>query len=163
MSWRNRDELFVGTDFGPGSLTSSGYPRTSRLWKRNTPLSDAPEVFAGESSDVFAGVSVVRSRGKSYELALRRVGFFTSRYFLREEDGSLRPIEVPEDAEIGFAGDQLLIELKSDWTIGERRWPQGALLAIPLADFLEENASSRCSSPPARGARSEATRSRRTR
>jgi prolyl oligopeptidase len=26
-AWRNRDELYVGTDFGPGSLTDSGYPR----------------------------------------------------------------------------------------------------------------------------------------
>jgi prolyl oligopeptidase len=137
VSWRSPDEIFVGTDFGPGSLTSSGYPRTARLWRRGTSLDEAPEVFAGEGSDVFAGVSVVRSRGHVYELALRRVGFFTSRYFLRQADGSLRPLEVPEDAEIGFAGDQLLIELKSDWSIGEKRWPQGALLATSLPAFLD--------------------------
>jgi prolyl oligopeptidase len=26
VAWRDADSLFVGTDFGPGSLTSSGYP-----------------------------------------------------------------------------------------------------------------------------------------
>ena len=38
VAWRNSDSLFVATDFGPGSLTASGYPRTIREWTRGTPL-----------------------------------------------------------------------------------------------------------------------------
>ena len=34
----NADSVFVGTDFGPGSLTKSGYPRIVKEWKRGTPL-----------------------------------------------------------------------------------------------------------------------------
>jgi prolyl oligopeptidase len=34
VSWRNHDALFVGTNFGDGSLTSSGYPRLVKEWKR---------------------------------------------------------------------------------------------------------------------------------
>ena len=33
VSWRDRDGLYVATDFGPGSLTDSGYPREVRLWR----------------------------------------------------------------------------------------------------------------------------------
>ncbi|MDW8480088.1 MAG: hypothetical protein RML12_10255 [Xanthomonadales bacterium] len=65
VSWRSRDEIFVGTDFGPGSLTDSGYPRTARLWRRGTPLAEAPVVFEGEKGDVYAGIGVVRSRGRT--------------------------------------------------------------------------------------------------
>ena len=36
VAWKDRDTLFVGTDFGPGSLTDSGYPRIVKEWKRGT-------------------------------------------------------------------------------------------------------------------------------
>src|ERR1019366_4301470 len=58
-AWRNKDTLYVGTDFGPGSLTSSGYPRVIKEWKRGTPLSAAHETFAGKPDDVAVGVAVV--------------------------------------------------------------------------------------------------------
>src|SRR5262249_61677222 len=38
VAWRTRDRLYVGTDFGAGSLTASGYPRIIKEWNRNTPL-----------------------------------------------------------------------------------------------------------------------------
>ena len=41
VAWRDRDSVFVGTDFGPGSLTDSGYPRIVKEWKRGTPLAEA--------------------------------------------------------------------------------------------------------------------------
>ena len=41
VAWRDRDSVFVGTDFGPGSLTESGYPRVVKEWKRGTPLAEA--------------------------------------------------------------------------------------------------------------------------
>ena len=55
-SFRSRDELLVGTDFGgDGScLTDSGYPRVVRSWRRGTPLEEAVTVFEGEQSDVMA-------------------------------------------------------------------------------------------------------------
>ena len=57
VSWIDRDTLvWVGSDFGDGSLTDSGYPRTARLWKRGEPLEEATEIFAGEQADVSAGV-----------------------------------------------------------------------------------------------------------
>jgi prolyl oligopeptidase len=40
LAWRGPDSLFVCTDFGPGSLTASGYPRmvssgpAARRWTR---------------------------------------------------------------------------------------------------------------------------------
>lgn len=36
MNWIDKDHVFVSTDFGPGSLTTSGYPRIVKLWKRGT-------------------------------------------------------------------------------------------------------------------------------
>ena len=44
VSWKDENTLYVGTDFGDGSLTKSGYPRITKLWKRGTPLEQAPLV-----------------------------------------------------------------------------------------------------------------------
>ena len=45
LSWIDRDTVFVYTDFGSGSMTTSGYPRVAKLWKRGTPMSAASLVY----------------------------------------------------------------------------------------------------------------------
>ena len=52
VAWKDQDTLWVGTDFGEGSLTTSGYPRFAREWKRGTPLEKATTVFEGSVDDV---------------------------------------------------------------------------------------------------------------
>ena len=52
VAWAGPDEIFVATDFGPGTMTDSGYPRIVKLWRRGRPLDDAATVFEGEASDV---------------------------------------------------------------------------------------------------------------
>eukprot|EP00584_Thalassiosira_punctigera_P008082 CAMPEP_0172541162 /NCGR_PEP_ID=MMETSP1067-20121228/12021_1 /TAXON_ID=265564 ORGANISM="Thalassiosira punctigera, Strain Tpunct2005C2" /NCGR_SAMPLE_ID=MMETSP1067 /ASSEMBLY_ACC=CAM_ASM_000444 /LENGTH=251 /DNA_ID=CAMNT_0013327147 /DNA_START=190 /DNA_END=942 /DNA_ORIENTATION=+ len=47
-SYKSRDVLLVGADTGEGSMTTSGYPRTVREWRRGTEVGDAPVVFEGE-------------------------------------------------------------------------------------------------------------------
>ena len=41
IDWVDRRHRLVGTDFGPGSLTDSGYPRIVKRWKRGQPLARA--------------------------------------------------------------------------------------------------------------------------
>ena len=42
LDWIDRDTVYVGTDFGAGSLTSSGYPRVAKRWRRGTSISTKP-------------------------------------------------------------------------------------------------------------------------
>ena len=51
VSWAGPDEIFVGTDFGPGSMTDSGYPRIVKRWRRGQALDEAATVFEGEVLD----------------------------------------------------------------------------------------------------------------
>ena len=51
VSFFSRDCLLVSTDFGPGSMTYAGYPRSVRLWHRGAPLAASPIIFQGEISD----------------------------------------------------------------------------------------------------------------
>ena len=47
VTWEDHDTVLVGTDFGPGSLTDSGYPRIVKRWRRGQPLTEATTVFTG--------------------------------------------------------------------------------------------------------------------
>lgn len=135
-SWIDRDTLLVSTDFGEGSLTASGYARIVKRWTRGTPLSEAETVFEGETNDVASGGFVIHTPERTYVGVSRRVTFYTSKTCLIE-DGELIEIEKPDDAEFaGFFKNQMLIELKSDWAVGDRFYAQGSLLAIDYDDYL---------------------------
>ncbi|MEO1576298.1 MAG: hypothetical protein AAFU65_15230, partial [Pseudomonadota bacterium] len=41
VGWKDIDHLYVATDFGPGSMTSSSYPRIVKEWRGGTPLANA--------------------------------------------------------------------------------------------------------------------------
>ena len=135
VAWHDRDAIFVGTDFGPGSMTTSGYARVVKRWKRGTPLSAATVVFEGDSTDVGVFVSHDFMPGFERDLIYRALTFFTNERFLLR-DGKAIKIEKPEDAEVGFYREWLLIQLRTDWTVAGKTWPAGALLATRLEDFL---------------------------
>ncbi|MBN2163782.1 MAG: S9 family peptidase [Pontiellaceae bacterium] len=135
VDWRNRDVLYVGTDFGEGSLTDSGYPRVVKEWKRGTPLSEARLVFEGEAEDVSTSAWVAHDHGQVYEFIHRSITFFTNELFVRRGDEWVR-LEKPADAEVSTFGEHLLLRLRSDWAITGRTYPSGALLAIDFEDYL---------------------------
>jgi prolyl oligopeptidase len=135
VAWRNRDTLYIGTDFGSGSLTSSGYPRILKEWRRGTPLSQAATVFEGEPTDVGLGVSVEHDHGNIYELIHRDITFFSGETLIRRGDQWVR-IEKPSDAIVDTFGRFLLLRLRSDWTVNGKTFPAGALLAANMDDYL---------------------------
>jgi prolyl oligopeptidase len=49
VTWIDADTLYVATDFGPGTLTASGYPRTIRRWPRARRCADG---LRGRHEDV---------------------------------------------------------------------------------------------------------------
>lgn len=134
--WADGDRLYVASDFGPGTLTDSGYPRTVREWRRGTRLDEAPVVFAGQPRDVAVGSLVIDSGGFHHELMRRATTFFTGEYWLRV-DGAFQPLNLPDDVEASLWRDQLLVQLRSDWAIGGVVHRAGSLLAIRLAEFLD--------------------------
>jgi prolyl oligopeptidase len=135
-AWLDRDTLYVGTDFGPGSLTTSGYPRVVKRWKRGTPLDQAVKVFEGKPEDVSVGAAVDHDHGRTYELIHRGVTFFTSEVYVRRGDDWVR-IDKPADANAGTFEDQLVLRLRSDWSVNGRTYPAGALLVSDFDAYLK--------------------------
>jgi prolyl oligopeptidase len=134
VAWRDLDSVYVGTDFGPGSLTSSGYPRIAKLWKRGTPLSAATQLFEGQNGDVGVGAARDVHQGRSVDVVSRNMTFFTNEVYILDGDKP-QLLSKPEDAEVSFFQDFVLFQLRSDWTEAGTTWPKGSLLAAPLAAY----------------------------
>jgi len=136
VEWIDANTIYVATDFGPGSMTDSGYARIVKRWKRDQPLAEAQLVFEGEKQDVGSGVSVDRTPGFERTVFTRSIDFYNSHQWLLR-DGKLTPIDKPSDAKFAFWRDKALIELRSDWKLGTRTWPKGSLLAGDATAYLK--------------------------
>ncbi len=135
VSWRNRDSVYVGTNFGPDSQTDSGYPRIVKEWRRGTPLSAARPVFEGAKADVSAVAYTTVEPGFRRDFARRAITFYTAEHFLRTGD-TFTKLDLPIDARQGTYREYLMVTLRSDWKTGGKVFAAGALLALPWERFL---------------------------
>lgn len=135
VDWEDEDTLLVCTDFGDGSMTESGYPRIAKRWHRGRPLESAETVYEAEPTDVSIIARVDRTPGFEH-LVLGRSTDFYHRVRYEVRDGELILLEAPEDASITVHREWLLIELRTEWTIGDTTYPAGALIATGFEDFL---------------------------
>jgi prolyl oligopeptidase len=118
-------------------MTDSGYPLSVRSWKRGQNLNDAPEVFAGATTDVAAGAYRSWDGDTPYDIVYQTPSFFTNHSYLLNEEGEKQRIEIPDDAVFrGIFKGQLLVMLRSDWAVGGNTYPQGALLSIDSDAFM---------------------------
>jgi len=135
VSWVDADTLLVATDYGPESLTTSGYPRVVKLWKRGTDLAAAPTVMTGEKADVRVGPRTVLDGGRRWSFLERGRSFWTRDLYLL---AGTRPVKVPVPADADFRdvlGGRMIVSLNSPLNAGGRTFPAGAVVAWPLADI----------------------------
>ena len=135
LSWVDADTVFLTSDFGPGTTTTSGYPRQVRLWKRGTPIATAEVIFEGAADDVSVSAGKDFTDGFAREWVTRGITFYSSETYLRR-DGALVKLDVPPDANTSSWREWLLVELRSPWTVGTQTFPAGALVAADLEGFL---------------------------
>ncbi|MEN0065757.1 MAG: prolyl oligopeptidase family serine peptidase [Myxococcota bacterium] len=138
IAWIDADTLFVGTDFGPGSMTDSGYPRTVRRWHRGTSIDDAEIIFDAQATDVSVAGWHQADRNRSFITV--RPDFFSETVFRITPDGNVL-LPKPPSAIFEVFQDWVLFELREDWTTGDTTFPQGSLLAAPFDEACEGNAN----------------------
>ncbi|WP_243050842.1 prolyl oligopeptidase family serine peptidase [Dyella sp. RRB7] len=136
VTWMDKDHLYVATDFGPGSMTTSSYPRIVKAWQRGTPLSSAITVYEAKNDDM--SVSAMRDNTPGFErdFVTRQIAFYDSETFVRGKDGKLTRIDVPDDANTDVHREWLLIEPRSDWSVGGKTYKSGSLLAANFDGYM---------------------------
>ncbi len=135
VEWKDADTVWVCTDFGPDSLTHSGYARIVKEWKRGTPLAEARTVFEGHASDVIVYTEVDRTPGFERAVVVRLIDFFHSESYLVRGDTLLR-LDKPTDSTLFWCREWAFLLLRSDYIVGTRTFRAGALLAVPFDAWL---------------------------
>ncbi|NNF56966.1 MAG: S9 family peptidase [Rhodothermaceae bacterium] len=135
-AWVDANTLLVSTDFGEGSMTTSGYPRVVKRWMRGTPLASAETVFEGETGDVGAWAGGFEMDGERIAVVTHAPSFFESAYYIVPDEDEPVRLDIPMDADPDLVSGQLAVYLRSDWTVGGTTYPQGALIATDYEAFL---------------------------
>ena len=133
VAWRDADTLYVGTDFGPGSLTASGYPRIVKLWARGTPLDAAPTLHTADTKSVRVFARRLGDGPDAIHLVQEGLTFWTSRS-AQLIAGRPTDLAVPATARIvdAFRG-RLVIWLKEDWTAQGKTFTAGSVVVADPA------------------------------
>ena len=150
--------VLMTADWGPDSLTASGYPRQVRRVRRGQDPAEAEIVLSAPGTST--GVLAYRDRwGRTW--VGEHPDFYTEELWLLPRDaagvdacesaallaradttaapGAVR-VPVPASAQAIPAHDLLLIRLREPWEEAGATHPAGALLAARLGDFLRGSA-----------------------
>jgi prolyl oligopeptidase len=132
--WQDKDHLLVARDWGPGTMTESGYAYIVKRVARGQPLDQAVEVFRGSPKDVEIRPFELRDGdGHHAEFIEEGLSFFESKIFLLTPSGP-RLIALPLKVDLReLVRGRLLVEPKQDWTAGGATWKAGSLLSLDLA------------------------------
>ncbi|MBP8710563.1 MAG: S9 family peptidase, partial [Bacteroidales bacterium] len=65
-AWVDRDQILVATNYGPGTMTSSGYPAMAKLWKRGEDPANAVTMHSTDTANMGIFVSGGEVNGKQY-------------------------------------------------------------------------------------------------
>jgi prolyl oligopeptidase len=118
VDWLDPDTVLVATDFGPGTLTSSGYPFVVKTLKRGQGLDQAKEVYRGVPTDVRAAARILRDgEGRVIDVLIEHnISFFQTIFLELQPDGSTRQLDLPRKNQLyGELGGRLILSINEDW------------------------------------------------
>ena len=136
VTWLDGGTLLLAREWGPGTLTQSGYPFVVRTLARGQAPEAAHEVFRGKPDDV--GVTPYSlydgATHRSTALIARSVSFFETETYAVTSSGVVKlPLPLKHTVQ-GLLGGRLIFTLEEAWTpiAGGPTYPQGALMAAEL-------------------------------
>ena len=135
VSWAGPDALYFASDFGPGSMTTSSYPRTVRTVHRGEEPAAAELYFEVPEDHMMGYVHHDQTPGFERDVAVDVIDFYDSITYLRR-DGDWQRIDVPLDVSVDLHRQWLVMRPRTDWLVGETLHRAGSLLAADLTEFL---------------------------
>ena len=139
VEWLDADTVLVSRDWGPGTLTASGYPFVVKMLRRGQPETGAKEIYRGLPADVRVAPTVLRGPGGKVEHVLvdRSPAFFQGEWRVLQPDGSLRLLDLPRHAELrGYVAGRMIVSVNEAWAASPHHpaFMAGALVAFDPKD-----------------------------
>lgn len=139
FDWYSDDALLIGTDYGDGSQTESGYPRIQKLWARGTDLSAARQLQEIPVTDIALGARSSIGSERQDRTLFKMTTFWTGEIYHIKEDTTLVTSPLPDDAKYQamWRGYGLAV-MRRDWAYEGQTYPKGALVAYAIDPLLED-------------------------
>jgi len=136
--WLDDDTLILSRDWGPGTMTASGYPFVVKTLKRGARLDQATEVFRGKPEDVSVDPFVLHD-GEGHELVMitRGVDFFHSETYRVTASGVQRLYLPAKINLVGLLHGQIVFTTLEDW----RGYKAGDLVAFAPDELTTADAA----------------------
>ena len=139
--WADLDTVWVGTDFGEGSLTESGYPRIAKRWSRGTALADAETIYEGNASDIavvgfHSSVFVDGEERYARDFVYQALTFFTNDLYEVTADGTVK-VDKPTHTNATVHGRHIYFEPREDWEVGGTTYAAGSLLVADYKKWMK--------------------------
>jgi prolyl oligopeptidase len=136
-SYLDENTLIVSTDFGEGTMTTSGYANQVKIWKRGTLLKDAKLIHTGNIKDVASSGYAIRDNDKNYLIINQGTTFYTNILYVFE-NSKLIKLDLPEDVSMStILNNQIVLNLKSDWTVNGIIYKQGSIVSANFSSLIK--------------------------
>ena len=135
-AWLDRDTLLLSSALGDEMVTSSGYARTVRLWRRGTDPLAAPVIFETTADHMSVWADVDRETEQEWVVFVDRIAFFDAVVWIGDPTGPKTRIDRPTDAGVTWHRDWLAVKRRTSWTIGSETHPPDTVLGIFFPAFL---------------------------
>jgi prolyl oligopeptidase len=143
VAWLDKNTLVLGRDWGPGTMTASGYPSIIKIWKRGQPLDQAVEIYRGSTTDMSIDpVTLNDGDGHEATFIIRSLDFYRTEVFLLQGT-RVQLIALPSKTLIkGLLKGQLIISIQENWTPAgtNKTIPQGSVVSLDLAALTRDPA-----------------------
>lgn len=139
ITYIDKDTVLIGTDFGEGSMTDSGYANQIKVWKRGYPFSSARLVHEGDTKDVGSFAFSSHRPDGNYAGVVRAPDFFTEVVYILEgerDTEEMRELQLPRAINFkGIFGNDIIVQLRADWTLNRNLTVKsGSLVSINIGD-----------------------------
>ena len=147
-SWLDEDTLLTSYSPVEEEYTTSGYPRTVRVWQRGTSLEDIPPLFSGQVTDVAVWQRRLHHVDGDVYLIDQAETFYESNYFLLDISSTARTAPEPPSTSVPYSllplpkksdlnglikieGEHwMVLTLKQDWRYQSHEYPTGAVVGF---------------------------------
>ena len=131
VAWLGKDAVLVGTDFGEGSTTDSGYPAIVKIWRRGQPLAAAETVYEIPRQDIWSYPISIWDGEKHIGGVFHGETFYDYNWMVMDEGGKLQRLPVPKKTSFsGFAAGKFILELKEEWVFEGETYKTGSVIAL---------------------------------
>jgi len=134
VTWLDEDTLLIGTDWGDGSLTNSGYPLEIRSWKRGDDMHAGKSLFKGKAVDTLVAPFLLHNDDKDYPFIVRLYADWNENQYMRVVDGE--PGQIMDwplrMSATGVLAGSVIIFLEQDWEVNDTAYRIGDVIAYDL-------------------------------